>query len=165
MTSHRLSQIEKHLITLYRQKAALEQEALDYTGLPKIRAGQQIENEVEPKIQEYEQERRQILATAAEQLEISEPEAEVVIGEIVTGVTQLEAQPLNPEFAEVLQIVQELRDKANQPGKSATLKLKGMISPFPPFVGLFVEPEIDTENFWQQNFPTFTKLIKGAVKK
>ena len=165
MKSDRLNHIEKQLAILRKQQATLEQEALLYSGLPKVRAEQQIEEEIRPKILEYEQEYRHILVAASERLEITEPEAETVIAEFVEGVHQLETQPTNPQLAEVLDILHELRDKANEPDKPATLKVKGMISTFPPFVGVFVEPEIDAENFWRQHFPTFTRLLKGAVKK
>jgi hypothetical protein len=165
MSSDRLSQIEKNVAILYRQQAGLEQEALLYTGLPKIRAEQQIEAEIRPKIQEYEREYRQILAGASERLEISDPDAEVIIGEIVTGVTQIEAQPPDTYSAEMLPLLQEIRDKLNQPGTTAAAKLKGVISSIPPFVGISYEAELDTENFFRKYFPTFTKLLRGAAKK
>lgn len=165
MKSDRLSHIEKQLAMLHEQQDALEQEVLLYSGLPKVRAGQQIEEEIRPKILKYEQEYGQILMAASERLEITEPEAETVIAEFVKGVHQLETQPTNPQLAELLDILRELRDKANEPDKPATLKVKGIISTFPPFVGLFIEPEIDAENFWRQHFPTFTRLLKGAAKK
>jgi hypothetical protein len=165
MNSDRLRQIEKNLTLLREQEAALEQEALLTTGIHKMQAEQRLALEIRPKIRQYEQEYEQILLAASEQLEISEPDAEAVIGEIVTGVTKLEAQPLAPEWAEVLPLLQEIRDQLNAPAKSASLKIKGMISTLPPFVGLSIEPEIDTEHFWQQHFPTFTRLLKGAVKK
>jgi len=169
MNSDRLTQIEKNLTILHKQKAALEEEALLYSGLPKIRADQQIQQEVNPKIQTYEQERQQILADAAEQLQISEPEAEIIVGEIVTGVTQLDAQPLSPELAELRSLLQTLLDRLNEPSETASLSVKGMISTFPPFVGVFIEPEIDIKAFCQQHLPTFTglmtRLIQGAAKK
>jgi hypothetical protein len=165
MTNDRLSQIEKSLGILREQQAALEQEALLYSGLPKIRADQQIQEEIKPKIREYEREYRQILEAASARLEISEPDAEIIIAEIVEGVTQLEAQPINPDVAEVLQILREIRDKLNQPGTTAAAKLKGVISSIPPFVGVSYEAELDTENFFRKHFPTFTRLIKGAAKK
>lgn len=165
MNSDRLSQIEDSLSRLYRQLAN-KQNALD-TIAPeeKERLRQQIKIFRQEEIQPLEAEHKQILVAASKQLEISEPEAEAVIGEIVTGVTKLEVQPLSPEWAKVLSLLQEIRDKLNEPAKPASLKLKGIISTFPPFVGLFIEPEIDTENFWQQHFPTFTRLIEGATKK
>jgi hypothetical protein len=66
---------------------------------------------------------------------------------------------------EVLQILQEIRDKLNQPGPTAAAKLKGVISSIPPFVGISYEAELDTENFFQQHFPTFRKWAKVLAKK
>jgi ABC-type transporter Mla subunit MlaD len=165
MSSDRLSQIETSLKRLYKQLAQ-KQKTLD-TIAPeeKERIRQQIADLQRDEIEPLAAEHRQILAAAAEQLEISEPEAEAVIAEIVESVNQLELEPRNPVLDEILQILRELRDKANEPGKPAALKVKGMISPFPPFFGFLVEPEIDAEAFWQRHFPTFTKLLRGAAKK
>ena len=165
MTNDRLSQIEKSLNRLYKQLAN-KQKTLDVIAPEeKERIRQQIEDFKQDEIRPLEAEHRQILAAASEQLQISEPEAEVILGEIVAGITQLEAQPLNPDFAEMLQILRELRDKSKEPGKPAALKVKGMISTFPPFVGLFVEPELDIEALFRTHCPTFTRVIKGAAKK
>ena len=162
---NRLSQIETSLHHLYKQLAD-QQEALVIAAPGDTeRIQQQIDYLKRRKIEPLEAEHRDILKRASEQLQISEPDAEAVLAEIVEGVTELETQPLNPEFGEMLEILRELRDKAKEPGKSAALKVKGMISPLPPFIGIAIEPEIDTEAFWQRNFPTFTRLIKGAAKK
>jgi hypothetical protein len=163
MPIDRLSQIEKNLKLLRDQQHALEQEAIFTTGLAKIQAEQRLGEEIKPKIREYEKEYWQVLAQQTKTVEIPEHDAEIIVAEIVEEVGQIEVQG---EYSdEVLQILQEIRDKLNQPGATAAAKLKGVISSIPPFVGISIEGEFDTENFLQQHFPTFWKWSKVLAKK
>ncbi|MBD2043768.1 hypothetical protein [Microcoleus sp. FACHB-672] len=165
MNNNRLLQLETLLEILHAQQATLEQEALLTTGLPKTQAEQRLLLEIKPKIEEYKKEYWQILASQAGSLAIPEQEAEAAIIEIVEFVGQVEVNQSATYPDEVLQILQEIRDKLNQPGASAAAKLKGIISSIPPFVGVSYEAEIDMENFFRTYFPTFTHLIKGAATK
>jgi hypothetical protein len=128
----------------------------------KIRIKQQI-RELRKEIREQEEKYWQVLAQQTKTVEIPEQEAEIIVAEIVEGVGQIEVQRQYPD--EVIQILQEIRDKLNQPGATAAAKLKGVISSIPPFVGISYEAELDTENFFQQHFPTFRKWIKVLAKK
>jgi hypothetical protein len=159
----RLSQIEKKLKLLRDQQDALEQEAILTTGLAKIQAKQRLGEEIKPEIREYEKEYWQVLAQQTQTEEIPEQEAESIVAEIVEGVGQIEVQRQYPD--EVIQILQEIRDKLNQPGATAAAKLKGVISSIPPFVGISYEAELDTENIFQRHFPTFRKWAKVFAKK
>ena len=159
----RLSQIEKKLKLLRDQQDALENKAIMTTGIENIQTEQWLQEEIKPKIREYEKEYWQVLAQQTTIGEISEQEAEIIVAEIVEEVGQIEVQGQYSD--EVLQILQEIRDKVNQPRATAAAKLKGVISSIPPFVGISYEAELDTENFFQQHFPTFRKLIKVLAKK
>jgi len=128
----------------------------------KIRIKQQI-RELRKEIREQEENYWQVIAQQTKTEEIPEQEAEIIVAEIVEEVGQIEVQGQYSD--EVLQILQEIRDKLNQPGATAAAKLKGVISSIPPFVGISYEAELDTENFFQQHFPTFRKLIKVLAKK
>lgn len=165
MSKDRLSRLEENLEMLREQQDSLEREALLTTGLHKTQAEQRLQHEIKPKIREYEQEYWQILANNTDQLTISEPEAEVAITEIVENLTQIETQPPDTYSAEMLALLQEIRDKLNQPGTPAAAKLKGMISSIPPFIGVSYEAELDTDNFLLTHFPTFTRWIRGMAKK
>jgi hypothetical protein len=165
MPENRFAEIEKNLRILREQQVALEQEALTYTGLPKIRAEQQIREEIKPKIQAFEQEYWQLLATRANGLEIPEPEAEVIVAEIVEQVGQLEGQHPASYPDEVIQIWQDIRDSLNKPNQPAAAKLKGIISAVPPFINLSYEAELDTEAFFIKYFPTFTRAVRALAKK
>ena len=162
MPINRLSDIEENLELLQEQLGG-KQKALNFAPQEeKIRIKQQI-RELRKEIQEQEKEYWQVLDRQTKTAEIPEPEAEIIVAEIVNEVGQIEVQRQYSD--EVLQILQQIRDNLNQPGPTAAAKLKGVISSIPPFVGISYEAELDTENFLQQHFPTFRKWAKVLAKK
>jgi len=101
-------------------------------------------------------------------LSIPDAEAKEAVAEIVTEVTQIEADPPANYPEALLQMLGEIRDSLNKPDEPetpASAKLKSAISLMPPFVNLSYEGEIDLEKFFENHFPTFRKLIKAAAKK
>jgi DNA repair exonuclease SbcCD ATPase subunit len=162
MPINRLSQIEKNLELLQEQLGGKEEALIRAPEEEKIRIKQQI-RELRKEIREQEEEYWQILARQTKTVEIPEHEAEIIVAEIVEEVGQIEVQGQYSD--EVLQILQEIRDKLNQPGPTAAAKLKGVISSIPPFVGISYEAELDTENFFQRHFPTFQEWAKALAKK
>lgn len=127
---------------------------------------ERIQLQIDDKQQKIRQKQREywnILAEEAQQLPISDADAEPVVAEIVEEVSKLEAHSTYPD--EVLQLLREVRDKLNEPGATAAAKLKGTISAIPPFLNLYYETELDTENFLKKHFPTFFNLVKRIVKK
>ena len=162
MPINRLSDIEENLELLQEQLVG-KQKALNLAPQEeKSRIKLQI-RELRKEIREQEEDYWQIFARQTKTMEIPEPEAEIIVAEIVEEVGQIEVQRQYPD--EVIQILQEIRDKLNQPGPTAAAKLKGVISSIPPFIGISIEGEFDTENFLQQHFPTFWKWSKVLAKK
>jgi len=162
MPIYRLSDIEVNLESLREQLGGKEKARVLARLEDKTLIKQQI-RELCKEIQEEEEKYWQVLAQQTKTVEIPEQEAEIIVAEIVEEVGQIEVQG---EYSdEVLQILQEIRDKLNQPGPTAAAKLKGVISSIPPFVGISYEAELDTENFLQQHFPTFRKWAKVFAKK
>ena len=162
MPINRLPDIEENLELLQEQLVG-RQKALNFAPQEeKIRIKQQI-RELRKEIREQEEEYWLVIARQTKTVEIPEPEAEIIVAEIVEEVGQIEVQRQYPD--EVVQILQEIRDKLNQPGPTAAAKLKGVISSIPPFVGISYEAELDTENFFQQHLPTFRKWAKVLAKK
>ncbi|MEA5576785.1 hypothetical protein [Anabaena sp. UHCC 0451] len=163
MSSDRLGQVE-NLLSRYRKQLSGKELALTTTpDEDKERIKQQI-IDLKAQILPYEQEYWELISQQSESIEISEQQAEVVVAEIVNQVGKIEVSSSSyPD--EVLNLLKEIRDKLNQPGKSAAAKLKGVISSIPPFVGISYEAELDTEDFLRKNFPTFIKLMPGIIKK
>ncbi|MEP6520133.1 hypothetical protein [Microcoleus vaginatus] len=162
MPINRLSDIQENLEDLQEQLGG-KQKALNLAPQEeKIRIKQQI-RELRKEIREQEEEYWQVLDRQTKTEEIPEHEAEIIVAEIVEEVGQIEVQGQYSD--EVLQILQEIRDRLNQPGPTAAAKLKGVISSIPPFVGISYEAELDTENFFQRHFPTFQEWAKALPKK
>lgn len=109
--------------------------------------------DIKPRLREFEQEYWQILATATGELAIAEPDAEVIVAEIVESVGRIETQSEIP--AEVRQVFLELRDKLNQPGTPAAQKMKWALSAMPPFVQVSGEGDLNLDQFTNTYFPTF----------
>ncbi|MEG4214836.1 hypothetical protein QUA27_06495 [Microcoleus sp. Pol14C6] len=163
MPIDRLSQIEKKLKLLRDQQDALENKAIMTTGIENIQTEQWLQEEIKPKIREYEKEYWQVLAQQTTIGEISEQEAEIIVAEIVNEVGQIEVQQEYPD--EMVQMLQQIRDKLNQPAPTAATKIITTFSAWPPFVGLSLEKEFNAEDFFQRHFPTFRKWAKVLAKK
>lgn len=164
MSIDRLNQLADQLDLLQDQLAGLEEAKILSPMEEQVRLEQRIKalkRQIQPVAQEY----WQTAARSANQLSIAEPEAEVVVGEIVEAVTQIEAYPPPAYSAEILQLLQEILDKLNQPGLPAAAKLKGTLSLIPPFFSPTIETELDVENFFRTCFAPLTRLIRGAAKK
>ena len=164
MSLDRLQQLEDLLNTLYGQKYALEQEAqLTSDALARTRSEQRLKIQILPEIKKYEMEKWELLAAQADNLDIDEDAAEVAVAEIIEAAPKIAAKAADyPD--NVLDLLREILAKLNEPGPTAAGKLKGVLSSFPPFIGVFYEAELDTENIAQKYFPTFSKLIPKALK-
>jgi hypothetical protein len=77
----------------------------------------------------------------------------------VEGVGQLRG-----ENAEVIEYLQKILAKVEEPGPTAAAKLKAVVSSIPPFVGISYEAELDTENFLNRYFPTFMQAVQRLKK-
>jgi uncharacterized protein YdcH (DUF465 family) len=164
MPSDRLSQIEKQLESLYEQYNEIEDDITNNQN-PQARAQskQQLKN-LKPRIQEYEKEYLQTIQQKATNLDFVEADAQVVIDVVTKEVARIES---NPSICsdKLLQQIRAIREKLDQPDTSASLKIKPIISLLPPGIGLAIEGELDTENFLRENFPIFTRLMRGAKLK
>jgi hypothetical protein len=164
--TQRLTHIESQLEALYEQLFEVEQE-LTTTQNPKSRAQcrQQIRTQIKPYIQKYELEYLQVLQNANG---FTDENAQAVIDVLVKTIPQ-EIQSLPSSSApEILESLQRIEAKLNEPEMTAAAKLKGTLSLMPPFVNLSYETELDTGNFARKYFPTFVELtrrIRDAAEK
>lgn len=162
MSRDRLSQIEKNLGRLRRQLANKEDTLVTIESAEKERIRQQIED-LKSEIKNFEEEYWLTLRDVAVDVAISDAEAEPIVAEIIEVTPTL--QTSEEVSAEMLALLQKIYAQVSQPEATAAAKLKGVISSFPPFVGVAYEGEIDTEKFLQKYFPTFRRWTKALVKK
>lgn len=64
----------------------------------------------------------------------------------------------------MLNYLQQILAKLNEPAQPASAKLKAGLSALPPFVSLGYEVELDTETTFRRYFPTFGKLVKRVTQ-
>ena len=159
MNKNRLNEIESHLELLYEQRREKEQAIITAPAGGKTILRQQLRLEILKPIRDYEQEYWQIVANQSNLVEIPEAEAEVVIAEFVEGVGQLQG-----ENAKIVEYLQKILAKVEEPGPTAAAKLKTVISAIPPFVGISYEAELDTENFLSRHFPLLMKGVQRLKK-
>jgi hypothetical protein len=160
MNKNRLKEIESLLEQLYEQRREKEQAIITAPAGSKTILQQQLRSDILRFIQAYEKEYWQIIATQSNLAEIPETEAEVVVAEFVEGVGQLQG-----ENAKIVEYLQKILAKVEEPGPTAAAKLKTVISSIPPFVGISYEAELDTENFLNRHFPLLMKGVQRLKKQ
>lgn len=165
MPNDRLYQVERNLRRLREQLANKEDTLTTIAPEERVRIKHQIED-LKREIQPFEAEYWQILADDSDELDshdlaVLESQAEVVVAEIVEQVGRLQASQEYPD--EVLQLLQKIYERVNQPAPTAAAKLKGTLSLLPPFVNVTYETEIDTEAFLRKYFPTFSRWSKSVA--
>jgi hypothetical protein len=164
MSSKRLAQLEKNIARLHEQLANKEDALVTIEPAEKTRIKQQIED-LKRDIAEQDREYWEVFNDIVEDVTVTEAEAEPIMAEVIASVGQLAAATNPPVSEPMLALLLEIRDKLNEPGTTASAKLKGMISTMPPFVGLTYEAELDTEQVLRKYFPNFRRWVKQAVKK
>jgi hypothetical protein len=159
----RVSELLDLLEILYKRRQSLEKGALITPDDDKVAQNEiKIRSEIRPKIREYEEELFALLQQESSGFVFVEADAQATIDIIAQEVSQ--ARRKADLSAQVLETLQRIEKKLNEPGVTADAKLKGTLSVFPPFIGLAYEGQIDTENFCRKYISTITRLIKGAKK-
>jgi hypothetical protein len=89
-----------------------------------------------------------------------------MVAEIVTELTAITTEP-PPELAsvQILESLNQILAKLNQPERSAAAKLKAAISTIPTFVSLTYEAELEPESTFKRYFPTFNRAIAGVKNR
>jgi len=166
MTTHqfnpnRLREVEELLEIEYDKYQDFRKEIALSTGNEKILLKQRLKRELVPQLRDLEKEYAELLAAGVSVQDIPDSDAEVILGEVVDAVASLEQQkPSNPP-PEMIRLLGEIQDKLNEPGKSASAKLKVSL-PIIPLLASY-ELELDTENFltivWQKSRDFFKRLV------
>ncbi|XGV86546.1 MAG: hypothetical protein ACAF42_13440 [Limnothrix sp. BL-A-16] len=159
-----LANLEKNIKRLKQQLAGKRDTLVTIASDEKVRIRQQIED-LRSEINGLEREYWELLHQRSISFEPSEDEAEPIVAEWVEKANQLETNPPANVPAEILQQVQAVAKRLDQPGQSAAIKVKGMISALPPFFSVGIETELDVAGFVKGNFPTFWNWAAALAKK
>ena len=131
MSSDRLRQVERNLNRLRQQLAGKEDTLTTIAPEERVRIKLQIAD-LKAEMEPFEKEYWQILADESATVTTPEPEAEVIVAEIVEQAGQLQTSQQYPD--EVLEWLQRIHAEVSKPGTPAAAKLKGALSLIPPFV-------------------------------
>ena len=163
MSAGELQNLDKNIQRLKEQLAGKRDILVTIGPEEQVRIKQQIED-LRRLIRDFEREKWDLVASESQ--ESSFPDAEVMVAEIVTELTAITKEP-PPELAsaQILELLNQILAKLNQPERSAAAKLKAAISTIPPFVSLTYEAELDTESTFKRYFPTFNRAIAGVKNR
>ncbi|MCA2629510.1 MULTISPECIES: hypothetical protein [unclassified Microcystis] len=163
MSAGELQNLDKNIQRLKEQLAGKRDILVTIAPEEQVRIKQQIED-LRRLIRDFEREKWDLVASDSQ--EASFPDAEVMVAEIVTELTAITKEP-PPELAsaQILELLNQILAKLNQPERSAAAKLKAAISTIPPFVSLTYEAELDTESTFKRYFPTFNRAIAGVKNR
>jgi DNA repair exonuclease SbcCD ATPase subunit len=163
MSAGELQNLDKNIQRLKEQLAGKRDILVTIGPEEQVRIKQQIED-LRRLIRDFEREKWDLVASDSQ--EASFPDAEVMVAEIVTELTAITKEP-PPELAsaQILELLNQILAKLNQPERSAAAKLKAALSTIPPFVSLTYEAELDTESTFRRYFPTFNRAITGVKNR
>jgi predicted nucleic acid-binding Zn-ribbon protein len=134
MSAGELQNLDKNIQRLKEQLAGKRDILVTIGPEEQVRIKQQIED-LRRLIRDFEREKWDLVASDSQ--EASFPDAEVMVAEIVTELTAITKEP-PPELAsaQILELLNQILAKLNQPERSAAAKLKASLSTIPPFVSL-----------------------------
>jgi predicted nucleic acid-binding Zn-ribbon protein len=134
MSAGELQNLDKNIQRLKEQLAGKRDILVTIGPEEQVRIKQQIED-LRRLIRDFEREKWDLVASDSQ--EASFPDAEVMVAEIVTELTAITKEP-PPELAsaQILELLNQILAKLNQPERSAAAKLKAALSTIPPFVSL-----------------------------
>ncbi|MDB9405838.1 hypothetical protein PN472_12975 [Microcystis aeruginosa CS-1036] len=134
MATDELQNLDKNIQRLKEQLAGKRDILVIIGPEEQVRIKQQIED-LRRLIRDFEREKWDLVASESQ--ESSFPDAEVMVAEIVTELTAITKEPpLELASAQILELLNQILAKLNQPERSAAAKLKAAISTIPPFVSL-----------------------------
>ena len=163
MSAGELQNLDKNIQRLKEQLAGKRDILVTIGPEEQVRIKQQIED-LRRLIRDFEREKWDLVASESQ--EASFPDAEVMVAEIITEVTAITTEPPDQLASpQILELLNQILAKLNQPEGLAAAKLKAAISTIPPFVSLTYEAELDTESTFKRYFPTFNRAIAGVKNR
>ena len=134
MSAGELQNLDKNIQRLKEQLAGKRDILVTIGPEEQVRIKQQIED-LRRLIRDFEREKWDLIASESQ--EASFPDAEVMVAEIVTELTAITKEPPDQLASpQILELLNQILAKLNQPERSAAAKLKAAISTIPPFVSL-----------------------------
>ncbi|OUL34279.1 hypothetical protein BV372_14265 [Nostoc sp. T09] len=162
--SRRLADLEEILDSLYETLGEAQKHYVRASDIfIKNSIKQRIRKELLPEIHEYEAEYWKLLAQVGLACEVNEVKAQSVIIQVEPEVVQLiESRPNGDYSNELMQKLQEILNKLNEPGNPAAAKAKLALNLIPGI--LSYEVEVDTEQALRNAFQPIRNLFREALE-
>ncbi len=159
---NRFRQVEELLDIEYEKLHEFERAFSLADGISqKIALRQQVKRDLTPRLRTLEQEYAELLAHGVSDADIPEPQAQMLVAEVVAAVAKADEQKPSNAPQDMVRLLGEIRDKLNEPGKSASAKLK-LSLPIIPLISSY-EMELDTEGVltaaWRKARDFFKTLL------
>jgi hypothetical protein len=168
MSSHRFNderkqQLRERLEILYEKLHEFEK-AVDLSdGISqKIALRQQLKGDLLPKLRELEHEYAMLLADHISTDAIPEPEADQCVSDLLIATGRVARYAESGASKEMLDLLELIHRKLDEPEKSAAAKLK-LALPILPLIASY-ELELDTENFIHRTWRSIQALFERASK-
>jgi hypothetical protein len=157
----RLIDLESLLELDYGKLNEFEYE-LSVTGSPNVRneAKQRIKREIMPSLRKHEAEYWGLIRQFSQGCTITEIDAQAAITTVPQDIQRIQPHAMP---SEVLELLQQILDKLNEPGTAAAAKAKFVVNLIPGV--LAYEFELDTENALRRAFQPFKDVFGAAAKK
>jgi hypothetical protein len=162
--SKRLVEAEKVLDLRYEALSQAQKRlAMTDEIFAKTAIQQRIKEEVLPELRQCEAEYWELLAQESRSCTVAEDDAGNAIVEVVREVQVIESNSNADYPDEVIRLLEDIRNKLNDPGNPAAAKAKLALSLIPGI--LAYEVELDTETALRKAFQPVRQLFKEAAEK
>ena len=158
----RLADLEEILEVRYETLGEAEKDLAMTTDTFEVtRIKQRLRKRVLPEIRKYEVEYWELIAQESRSCTVAEDDAGNAIVEVVREVQVIESTSNADYPDEVIRLLEEIRNKLNDPGNPAAAKAKLALSLIPGI--LAYEVELDTETALRKAFQPVRQLFKEAI--
>ena len=158
----RINHLEELLEIEYEKLSEFQKEIAITAAAPaKFELRQRLKREVLPDIRKHEVEYAELLAEHPNPTSIPAPEAEKALTEISDAASSLESRASGEMPPGLVQLLADLREKLNDPGKAAAAKLKVSL-PIIPLIASY-EMELDTEAVFTRVWRRARKLFGAKI--
>ena len=142
----RLSRV-KELLAIQYEKLSEFEKAIELADGPsqRIALRQQLKRNLLPSLREREREYASLLAHNVSVESLPAAEAQELVSDLTVASNRVASYSSDGAPKEVLELLREMKEKLDEPGKSAAAKLK-VVLPIVPLIASY-ELELDTENF------------------
>jgi hypothetical protein len=153
----RLNDLKNILELLYEKLGEFEKELIISSSKPaNFELKQRIKREILPDIRKYETEYWELYPQEA--IIISDEEAETQLVKVEQAVTSIEQIPSSTYPSELISLLQEVRDKLDEPDKVASAKLK-IVLPLIPAIASY-ELEMETEGLMYKAWKKIKEMLR-----